>query len=131
MNQTETPGTSKEKEAYFLDTYAIFEIIRGNQEYEKYADAGIITSVFNLAELNYNLKKEMPKVKADNYTADYHKFIIEVTLEDIKNAMDLKTKNRQLSIPDAIGYTIAKRYRVKFLTGDNDFRGFDNVEFVK
>jgi uncharacterized protein len=45
--------------------------------------------------------------------------------------MDLKTKHRKLSIPDAIGYTIAKRLEIKFLTGDEDFKNYDNVEFVK
>jgi len=43
--------------------------------------------------------------------------------------MDLKTKHRKLSIPDVIGYIIAKKYSVKFLTGDEDFKDLDNVEF--
>ena len=133
MKETKNPGTNEEieKETYFFDTYALFEIIEGNPKYEKYSDCGIITTIFNLAELNYNLKKEMLKERADEYTSDYHNFISEVTLEDIKNAMNLKTKYRKLSIPDAIGYTVAKRIGVKFLTGDEDFKNFDNVEFVK
>jgi len=119
------------EELYFLDTYAIFEIIKGNPQYEKYFNANIITTIFNLAELNYNLKKEMTGEMADKYTEDYFNFIIQVTLGDIKNAMDLKTKHRNLSIPDAIGYAVAKRCNAKFLTGDDDFEHFDNVEFVK
>ena len=39
--------------------------------------------------------------------------------------------NRNSSIPDAIGYTIAKKYNIRFLTGDKDFEGMENVEFVK
>ena len=45
--------------------------------------------------------------------------------------MDLKIKYKHLSIPDCIGFIVAKRYGVKFLTGDEAFRNFDNVEFVK
>lgn len=45
--------------------------------------------------------------------------------------MDLKVKCKDLSIPDVIGYIIAKRHGVPFLTGDSGFEGFDNVEFVK
>ena len=45
--------------------------------------------------------------------------------------MDLKIKNKHLSIPDAIGYTIAQRHDAKFLTGDEDFRDMPNIEFVK
>jgi len=118
-------------ETYFFDTYALFEIIAGNPKYSEYSDCKIITTAFNLTEFNYNLKKEMPKEKADEYTEDYFDFIVTVALEDIKKAMDLKTKHRKLSIPDAIGYTIAKRLNVKFLTGDSDFENFDNVEFIK
>ena len=54
-----------------------------------------------------------------------------VAFDDIIKAMDFKSKNRNLSIPDAIGYTVAKRLNIKFLTGNEDFRNFDNVEFVK
>ena len=32
---------------------------------------------------------------------------------------------------DCIGYIIAKRLGMKFLTGDKEFEGFENVEFVK
>ena len=73
----------------------------------------------------------MNKEKADKYTEDYFDFIVEVSLNDIIKAMDLKTNYRDLSIPDAIGYIIAKQHNVKFLTGDEDFKNLDNVEFVK
>ncbi len=117
--------------AYFFDTYAFFEIIRGSPEYAKYADAQAITTMFNLAELNYNLKKEKGKKTADAYTDKYRHFLVAVTLEDIKEAMDLKVKKKSLSIPDAVGYTLARKYGIKFLTGDEDFRDMPGVEFVK
>ena len=40
-------------------------------------------------------------------------------------------KNKDMSMPDAIGYVIAKRLEIKFVTGDNDFKDIPNVEFVK
>ena len=118
-------------EVFFFDTYAFFEIIRGNPKYKQYLEVRIITTLFNLAELNYNLKKEKDKKIADEYIDKYSKFIVEVTIEDVKNAMDLKTMHKNLSIPDAIGFVIARRYEVKFLTGDKDFEGMKNVEFVR
>ena len=45
--------------------------------------------------------------------------------------MDLKIKFKQLSIPDVIGYTLANRLHIKFLTGDEGFREMQNVEFIK
>ena len=118
-------------ETYFFDTYAFFEIIRGNPKYEKYAKATAITAIFNLAELNYGLKKETTKATADEITKNYSTFLVEATMQDIIEAMDLKTKNRKLSIPDVVGYIIAKRMNVKFLTGDKGFKNIKNVEFVK
>jgi predicted nucleic acid-binding protein len=128
MNLTESAGMSN---AYFFDTYAFFEIIRGNPSYTKYVEAEVITTLFNLAELNYNLKKEKDKKIADEITDKYKDYCIPVSLEDIKKAMDLKLQHKKLSIPDSIGYTLAKKHDVKFLTGDEGFRDFSNVEFVK
>ncbi len=117
-------------ELYFFDTYAIIEAIRGNPNYKKFRTLPIITSIFNLAELNYILKKEMTKDKADNYTEEYENALVEVAVTDIKKAMDLKTKKRNLSIPDAIGYTLAIKNKAIFVTGDSDFKEFPNVEFI-
>ncbi len=122
---------NEEKQTYFFDTYAFFEIINGNPNYKKYVESIIITSIFNLAELDYNLKKEMTKENADLYTKEYYPNLVDVTLEDLYQATDLKSKNRQLSIPEVIGYTIAKRLKIKFLTGDEGFEKMDNVEYVK
>ncbi len=116
---------------YFFDTYAFFEIIRGNPDYKKYEDVNVITTIFNLAELNYGLKKEKNEKFADGITEKYRLFLVDVTLDDVKEAMNLKLKNRQLSIPDVIGYVIAKIFNAKFLTGDNEFKEMQNVEFVK
>ncbi len=129
MNQTEKTGANKQ--TYFFDTYAFFEILKGNSNYRDFQNVGFITTIFNIAELNYNLKKEKPKETADLIVDKYKRFIVPLLIEDIKKAMDLKIRFKHLSIPDAIGYTVAKRHKIKFLTGDEDFRNFDNVEFVK
>ncbi|MEK6888939.1 MAG: PIN domain-containing protein [Nanoarchaeota archaeon] len=116
---------------YFFDSYALFEIAYGNEKYMPYAMTGGVTSVFNIAELNYGLKKEKTKDEADKITDEFKTNTVKVTWESIKKAMDLKTKHRNLSIPDAIGYVTAKSLGIKFLTGDEDFKDFENVEFVK
>lgn len=120
-----------EDNTFFFDTYAFFEVINGNQKYKIYIKSQVVTTIFNLAELNYGLKKKMSKEDSDNYTEKYYRYIVDISLEDIKMAMDFKTIHKHLSIPDVIGYTVAKRLGVKFLTGDDDFEGMENVEFVK
>ena len=97
MNQTERIGTNKPN--FFFDTYAFFEILEGNPDYERYRHTHAITSIFNLAELNYNLNKEKSKEFADLITDTFSQFIIPVFLSDIKAAMDFKIKNKKLSIP--------------------------------
>ena len=100
--------------AYFFDTYAFFEVIRANPHYKPYYETQAITTVFNLAELNYNLKKEMSKKAADELTEKYAAYLVHVAIDDIKEAMDMKLRNKDLSIPDVIGYIVAKKHSVKF-----------------
>ena len=119
------------KQIYFLDTYAFFEIIRGNPNYKKYTQIKAVTTIFNIAELNYNLKKEKSKKLADKITKKYYPMVISVNFDDIKKAMNLKIERKEMSIPDVIGYIVAEHMGIKFLTGDEDFRGMKNVEFVK
>lgn len=115
---------------YFFDTYAFFELTEGNADYAKYVPLEAITTIFNLAEFNFALKRETIK-DADKTTKLYEPLLVDVVIEDIFNAMDLRIKNRKLSVPDAIGYTVAKRCNAKFLTGDKEFKGMPNVEFMK
>ena len=84
-------------DTYFFDTYAFFEIIRGNPKYEKYRDALAITTIFNLAELNYGLKKEMGQKEADEITEKYVSLIVEVNINDVKEAMNLKINQKRLA----------------------------------
>ena len=116
---------------FFLDTYAMFEFIYGNKNYDKLKKNRFVTSIFNLAELNYNLRKEFSQRESDRLTNEYSELLVMVETGDVINAGDLKSKNRNLSIPDCIGYVIAKRIGAKFLTGDKAFEKMKNVEFVK
>lgn len=116
---------------YFFDTYAFFEIIRGNPAYKKYQNAVPITTILNIAELNYGLKKELGKATADNYAIKYSPFVANINTSDVISATDLKLKNKKMSLADVIGYALANKLNVKFLTGDEQFRNMENVEFVK
>lgn len=116
---------------FFFDTYALFEITRGNSAYLSYTEALAATTVFNLAEFNYGLKKEIDIHTADSLTEKFSPYLVEVTVQDVQKAMSLKIKQKDLSIPDAVGYIVAQRLNIKFLTGDEDFRNLPNVEFIK
>ena len=117
---------------FFFDTYALFEVLRQNPAYEKYARARGITTIFNLAEFNYGLKRDK-KPYADEMTRKNESLLVEVQVDDVIHAMSFrfKHKDKGVSIPDAIGYAVAKRHETRFLTGDKAFEGLPNVEFVK
>ncbi len=120
--------------SYFFDTYALYEIIFGNPDYEKYKkEISIITTQLNLMELHYGLLRIEGKEAAEKYYDHYLQFVIDFSDEDIKqsNELRLQMKKDDVSYIDCLGYTLAKKHCVKFLTGDQKFEGLDNVEFVK
>ena len=120
-------------EKYFFDTYALAEIANGNENYGAYAECECLTGQFNTIELYYAVLRKSGRHEAEK---QYHRIKHNVTRladEDVFAGMSFKLteKKRRLSYADCIGYTIAKRLGVKFLTGDEEFKGMPNVEFVK
>ena len=117
---------------YFLDSYAIIEILKGNKVYIKYLDFDCKTSIFNLYEVLYNLLKIDEKSAEDSFK-EFLKFQIEIEegwfIEAAK--FKLSHKARGLSYADCIGYIAALKTDRLFLTGDKEFRDMPNVEFVK
>ncbi len=121
---------------YFFDTYALVELNRGNPNYARFKGSKIIITLLNLMEFYSYLLKEISKEIAENKFKTYLDNCIDITPEIIKDAVEFrirfieKTKFK-ISYIDAIGYIIAKKLNIKFLTGDNAFKYLDNVEFVK
>ena len=70
---------------------------------------------------------------------DYETFVpaeVEIPEKTLKNAMKKRLEFQQkkkmnISYVDAIGYQYALENNLKFLTGDREFKGVENVEFVK
>lgn len=118
---------------YFFDTYALYEIISGNKNYEKYKESRIILSVLNVAELYWNLLKEKDKNAADEQIEKLNFEILDIDYNLIIDAVLFRHENKRydVSLPDAVGYLLAKKHKLKFLTGDKFFENRDNVEFVK
>src|SRR3989338_5457075 len=116
---------------YFFDTYDLVEIGKRNPNYIKYFEEVITTSKFNLAELYYSLLRDMDEEKAMAGYFQFRDSAIEISDDVIFDAMKLKLKNKKLSYVDCIGYCLALQHNLKFLTGDKEFEGMVNVEFVK
>ena len=120
---------------YFYDTYAILAYLSGDENYRKYfeEDKGILT-ILNLMETYYALLREYGEDAAEEAYAAFSRFKIEIEDEDVKEAMKLRLKlvkeGRNLSYTDAIGYYIALKRGIKFLTGDKNFKNLENVEWM-
>ncbi len=115
----------------FFDTYAFFEILKKNPNYSGLLQKfSLITTKLNLMEFYYGLLKNYSEVA--DYVYDYlAQYTIDVEDDAIKDAMKLKLKNKDLSYVDCVGYAVAMRRNVKFLTGDKAFKDMDNVEFIQ
>lgn len=119
---------------YFFDSYAIIELILGNENYEKFKDSLINTSTLNLMEVYYFLLREYNKQTAEFWMKNL-KFRLtdtirlNVALKASKFRFD--NKKEELSYIDCLGYFLSKEMNIKFLTGDGKFESKENVEFVK
>src|SRR3989344_2544056 len=118
---------------YFWDSYAVIELINGNHNYAKYSQEPIIITIFNLVEIYWFSINEYDKAVADEIYEKYRPAVSEIDDEIIKEAIKFRKKvykTKKISYTDAIGYTYAIKNNLKFLTGDKEFAGLDNVEFV-
>tara|TARA_Y100000034_G_C6749587_1_gene333096 strand:+ start:403 stop:774 length:372 start_codon:yes stop_codon:yes gene_type:complete len=121
------------EDIYFFDSYAIIEIIKGNENYKKYTKSIVLTTKLNLFEVFYVLVRDVGEKEANYFIDKYYPSIIDFDKEIIKKSAKfrLKYKKRDLSMTDCIGYFLSKKWKVKFLTGDKEFEDMENVEFVK
>ena len=108
------------------------ELIEGNPAYESYQESEIIINNFIFSEICYVLYRDKYK-QAKEQIKKYAKHISSVKPEWIEEAMQfrLKWKDRGVSITDCVGYIMAKKLSIPFLTGDKEFEELENVEFVK
>ncbi len=117
----------------FFDTYAFFEILRNNPSYKRFwGSFSVVTTRLNLMELYYGLLKNYDAKTAGHVYNYLLHAAVDIDDAAIKEAMQFRFQNRKrkLSYADCIGYIVAMRNNIKFLTGDKQFKNFPNVEFV-
>lgn len=119
--------------SYFFDTYAIIEIINGNESYLKFKEIKVITSVLNIGEVYQIMLRKHSKSAADDWFKNFDFELLEITPDIIIESVYFRHLNKKndVSLPDAVGYTISLKHKLKFLTGDRQFEHLQNVEFVK
>lgn len=121
---------------YFYDTYAIIEFINENERFKDYfLKYEGITTLYNVMEVYYIILRDFGEEKAKEAINLLKPIIIYPTIELVEESMKFRLKhrirNKKLSYSDCLGYIIALKENAKFLTGDVDFKGLPNVEFVR
>jgi uncharacterized protein len=120
-------------EGYFFDSYAIIEIINGNENYRFVANSNIITSTMNLAEVYYALligkNKETAELVLEKFDFEFLDVTSEIAIDSA--LFRYKHKKQKLSYIDCVGYILSKKNGLAFLTGDKEFEKIDGVKFVK
>lgn len=118
---------------YFFDAYAIIEVIKDNPNYSRFSAEPVITAAPQISEVCYyalrtgqtsELKLALQKMRPE---------ILATSTSDWEEAATMKFmhKSKNLSLIDCLGYGLARKNYLKFLTGDRQFEKMPNVEFVK
>lgn len=111
----------------------MLEMVKGNASYKKYLDEELFTTILNLYEFYYNVLKEYDDKVAMEMFYRFYGFVMGIADEEIflASSYKLEQRKRRISYVDALGYVIAKNHNMRFLTGDKEFKGMADVEFVK
>ncbi|HLC56946.1 MAG TPA: PIN domain-containing protein [Candidatus Nanoarchaeia archaeon] len=115
---------------YFFDTYALVELVKSSPNYTRYAEEIVTTSILNLIELGYVIARDFNEAQAKIVIEKFKACTIKIPDEVILEAIKLKLRKKELSYADCIGYCLAIKCNLKFLTGDKHFKGLQYVEFV-
>lgn len=124
------------KTRYFYDSYAVIAYLSDNPNYRAYFEEnnGVLTKL-NLIEVCYRTMELHGQEAAEDVVKSLASYLIDFSQSDIVAAMKLrltlKKEGLNISYTDALGYYLALKNKLKFLTGDKAFEGLECVEFVK
>ena len=119
-------------ERYFFDTYALIERQNGSDAYAAFQGAAVFTHQYNLYEFVAAIMRVADEARARRELALLHPNALEAETEDLFAAARFRAEHarKRVSYVDALGYTLARKHDLPFLTGDRVFKGIDGVEFV-
>lgn len=118
---------------FFYDSFSVLAYLSDSPGYVDYFEknTGVLTRL-NLMEIHYAILKAHGSRAAHDTLEAFSGYEIDFALSDVEGAMKFRLGHRHLNLSyaDALGYFLARRTGVRFLTGDRVFKGLPNVEFV-
>lgn len=124
---------------FYYDSYAVLAYISGEKAFAKYFDdgdksSGALTKL-NLMEIYFRAAKLHGHDAARQVIDRFSRYLVDFDIDDIAGSMKLRErlmeKRLDISYVDALGYYLAKKHGILFLTGDRHFEGLENVRYVK
>lgn len=119
---------------YFYDSYAVLAYLSDHPRYRAYFEeyTGVLTKL-NLLEICYRILSLHGVRAARRVIIAFSRYQIDFTPNDILGSMKLRSalqrRGLDVSYADALGYYLASKLKIRFLTGDKAFSGLTNVEF--
>ena len=120
---------------FFYDSYAVLAYLSDNPNYRVFFEEndGVLTKL-NLMEIYYRTLEVHGVQAAFQVVHAFAKYVMDFGIVDIEGAMKLRLKLKKgghdISYADAMGYYLAQKSNIKFLTGDKWFKDLEGVEFV-
>jgi hypothetical protein len=121
---------------FFADSYAIIEMLKGNENYLLFQNERLITTEFNICEVGFAVCREFPAdatrvLKMVRKMVTLHATRDEDYCSGAAWRKEASGQGKKLSTIDCVGYSVANRLNIPFLTGDREFADMDNVQFVR
>jgi predicted nucleic acid-binding protein len=116
-----------------LDTYALIEIYKGNTRFSDLLNASVVICDLTLAEFFGVILREKGENEARYWVRQFEQYVVHVELATLFNAVKFRQENRKkrYSFFDAVGYVYSLEHGFEFVTGDEGFRGMNQVDFRK
>ena len=118
---------------FYLDTYALMEIDKGNPNYSSLRSAEFKICDITLCEFYGVVLREQGRWKADDWLNKLSPFSESSNLLVLTESVRYRSENKSLnlSFPDAVGYVHSKTNHGTFVTGDKSFEKLPHVKYVK
>lgn len=116
---------------YFFDAYALLRWHAGSASYARFEGEPIITERGHLYEFSRAVFKTQGAKAVMPALSGLRANEIHPQGADFVDAMKLKVRHPRLSNADALGYVLARREGLRFLTGDTAFKKLVGVEYVE
>src|SRR5207248_10923721 len=115
---------------YFFDASAMIRVLVQDPRFEPYREEPVVTDVGHVYEFARYLLKAYGAARTRELLHRLRADRIEPTVDDLVEASKLAARHSVMSAQDALGYALAQRTKMTFLTTDRAFRGMPGVEVV-